>query len=634
MQSAASVMPLVSVIMPAYNVAPYLEMAVASVMRQTYPSVELIVVDDGSTDETHSMAQRLQQRWPERIRLLHHENRGLAETRNTAMQTARGKYFALLDSDDAWDPEFLASQISVLEGGQDVDIVTGNARFFGGARHGLPCRPNPDGRPEPTLHTILTDEEAVFIMSVFRREVFERIGGFSPEFRTNEDFDYWLRAAHAGFRFRRNSTPLGWYRVREESLSADTVRMLRGALLVLDAFEPRIAGQPEYVESLRFQRRRFLARLESETVRRGLEPPKALSHREFMHAIRTLDSTREAIVAWLARYAPGFFSRLDGVWTRLMRPFRRPRTVTVRTQAIASPSSRVDRAGKDYWENVWNHLSFPPDINPHDTKIWAHRDQQFHRFFQDRLAGVTPGFSLLELGCARSAWLPYFAREFPCRIAGLDYSALGAQQSAERLAGCGIPADVRCADLFDPPADWVGAFDVVVWFGVAEHFEDTERAIRAAAAYLKPGGTLITEIPNLAGLNGTIQRWINRPIYDIHVPLDASDLGRHHRAAGLEVLRSEYLVPTDFGILNLENHPAGLAYALKDKALYVLRLLSGCIWWVDRRFGPLRPGRLTSGFVVTAARRPQIGAPAHAGSVTGHVSSPTGPIRESYNPSA
>lgn len=598
-------MRLVSVIMPAYNMAAYLESAVGSVMRQTYPAIELLIVDDGSTDETLAIAQRLRGRWPHRIRVLVHENRGLAEARNTAMAAARGEYFALLDSDDAWDPEFLEALVHVLDSRPDIGIVTGNARYLGGRRHGAPVRPHPDERPDPDLRNILVDEEAVFIMSVFRRRVYETIGGFTKDFRTNEDFDYWLRAAHAGVRFARQSTPLAWYRVRQESLSADSVRMLQGALRVLASFEPRLDPQSEEAEALQWQRRRFLARLESEALRSGVQQPTELTHREFMRALISLGSPRAALVASLARYTPSTFLRLDALWRRATCRRRRVHPSSTVVHSVNMPSHQVDRAGKDYWENVWNHLSFPPDINPRDPKIWAHRDHQFHHFFTERLADLPPGFSLLELGCARSAWLPYFAREFPCRIAGLDYSELGARQSAERLALAGIPADVRCADLFDPPPDWVGAFDVVVWFGVAEHFEDTERAIRAASAYLKPGGLLITEIPNLAGLNGAFQRWLNRPIYDIHVPLDAADLARHHRAAGLEVLDSNYLVPTDFGILNLENHPPGAVYWFKDLSLYALRLLSGCIWWLDRRIGPLKPGRLTSGFVIAAARRPE-----------------------------
>jgi len=272
-------------------------------------------------------------------------------------------------------------------------------------------------------------------------------------------------------------------------------------------------------------------------------------------------------------------------------------------------STADDRAGKAYWDTAWGEEEWPPDIDPRASRIWAHRDQVLHREIQRILERAAPphrstALSVLELGCARSAWLPYFAREFGCRVAGLDYSELGARQAAERLETLGIPGEVRCADLFAPPADWIGAFDVVAWFGVAEHFENTTQAIAAAARYLRPGGTLITEVPNLAGLNGWLQRVLHKPVYDIHVPLTAADLARFHEAAGLEIVSSRYLVPTDFGVIDLAGHPPGLWRDLKDRTLYPLRLLSGAVWWIDRRYGPIPTSRVTSGFVMTAARAP------------------------------
>jgi 2-polyprenyl-3-methyl-5-hydroxy-6-metoxy-1,4-benzoquinol methylase len=268
----------------------------------------------------------------------------------------------------------------------------------------------------------------------------------------------------------------------------------------------------------------------------------------------------------------------------------------------------TDRAGKAYWDTAWGDEDWPPDIDPRATKIWGHRDQIFHREIQQTIQDMTASrrdrrLSVLELGCARSAWLPYFVREFGCRVAGLDYSELGARQAAERLAALGISGEIRCADLFAPPADWIGSFDVVAWFGVVEHFEETTVAITAAARYLKPGGVIITEVPNLTGLNGWLQRTLHRPVYDIHVPLSAERLAQSHRDAGLDVLSSRYLVPTDFGVIDLAGHAPGASRTLKERALYPLRLLSGAIWWVDRRHGPLPTGRITSGFVMTVGRK-------------------------------
>jgi 2-polyprenyl-3-methyl-5-hydroxy-6-metoxy-1,4-benzoquinol methylase len=264
----------------------------------------------------------------------------------------------------------------------------------------------------------------------------------------------------------------------------------------------------------------------------------------------------------------------------------------------------VDLAGKAHWEQMWAQEAFPPDIEPHSASLWAHRDRLVHRAIARLIAGRPRGLHVVELGCARSAWMPYFAREFGCQVAGLDYSPLGAEQTAVRLRQSGIDGQVRCADLFDPPSDWIGSFDVVSWFGVAEHFQDTTAAIRAAASLLKPGGLMITQVPNMAGINGTLQRWFNKPVYDIHVPLDAPTLAAHHARAGLTVLSSEYVVPMDFGVVDIEELPEGFARRVKDKILYALRLFGACVWWLDRRIGPFRPGRLTGASVIVGAQKP------------------------------
>jgi SAM-dependent methyltransferase len=262
-----------------------------------------------------------------------------------------------------------------------------------------------------------------------------------------------------------------------------------------------------------------------------------------------------------------------------------------------------DKCGKDYWDRAWERDDHQSEVvTPDATSIWAHRDQLYHKVIR-RLVGPPAHLSVVEVGCARSAWLPYFAREFHATVAGLDYSALGATQAAARLQQAGIAGDVRCADLFDPPPDWSGAFDLAVWFGVAEHFEETTQAVRAAARLLKPGGLLITQIPNMSGLAGWLQRVCNRPVYDIHVPHTRDGLQAHHAAAGLDVICAEYLVPVDFCVVEMGGAPPGFGTAVKQKVLYGLRLFTGCMWWVDRHV-PLPATRALSGSIIVGARKP------------------------------
>jgi glycosyltransferase involved in cell wall biosynthesis len=302
--------PVVSVIMPAYNAAEYIETAIASALKQTFTDLELIVVDDGSSDRTAAIVEAAAARDP-RVRLVRQANGGVSQARNAALRIAGGRYFALLDSDDLWSPFFLQAQVDILETRPDVAIVTANAVFLGGPRHGQPVRPCPDSRPDPTPASIIADETSVFIMCVFRRAVYEAIGGFDEAKRTNEDYDYWLRAASAGFRFLRNDMPLAQYRSHSASLSANESRMLRGILVVLKAHRGRVSA--ESTEAVVLERQ--ISRFESELL--ASEARDALETGDYRSAARHLDALGVGspppalrLARAMARWTPGLLARL------------------------------------------------------------------------------------------------------------------------------------------------------------------------------------------------------------------------------------------------------------------------------------------------------------------------------------
>lgn len=302
-------MPAVSVIMPAYNVEAYLGEAIDSVLAQTYGDFEILLVDDGSTDGTRAVAEAWAAR-DGRVRVLTRPNGGISTARNHAMGAAAAPVFAILDSDDLWEPAYLEAQLAILEGDPAVDIVTGNAWFLGGPLDGRPARPCPDPRPDPDLAGIIGDETSVFIMTVFRRRVYETIGGFDETFRTNEDYDYWLRAALAGFRFRRNDRPLGRYRRRHDSLSADDARMVRGVLRVYEKLRSALADRPHERALTEQQIARFTTALHELEARHALEGgdiAAAAVHLDALHARR--GGARVALARLMARWAPGLLAR-------------------------------------------------------------------------------------------------------------------------------------------------------------------------------------------------------------------------------------------------------------------------------------------------------------------------------------
>jgi glycosyltransferase involved in cell wall biosynthesis len=311
--------------MPAYNVEPYLAASIESVRGQTFRDWELVIVDDGSTDRTGSIADGYAKR-DDRIRVVHQANRGLSAARNTAMRHARGDVFALLDSDDLWDPDFLAAQMGIFAGAPQVAIVTANARDLGGPFDGKPARPWPDRRPRPDLAEILRDETSVFIMSLFRRSVYERIGGFDERMRSNEDYDYWLRAAVAGFQFARNPRPLGDYRRRGDSLSANDVRMLDGLLYVYRKTRAAIVNRPRELAILDAQVSRFETELLAAEARAAIDAGNRRAAADHLRALRSRrPGIAIAVAAVVARAVPPLLPLLYR-WNRARLARRAART--------------------------------------------------------------------------------------------------------------------------------------------------------------------------------------------------------------------------------------------------------------------------------------------------------------------
>ena len=296
-------MPTVSVIMPAYNVGQYIAEALESALAQTFGDLEVLVVDDGSSDGTVGIARRFAAR-DARVRLLQQAHGGLSRARNTAIHNARGRLIALLDADDIWDPGFLAAQVELFRV-HAADVVTGNALDLGGPRDGKPSRPFPDRRPTPGLATIIADTEAVFIMSIFRREVVHRVGLFDESLRSNEDYDYWLRAAVAGMTFARNDRPLGYYRRRADSLSANDVRMLSGVRAVYQKLRPAILDRPYELELLDRQLERFSMELLAAEACAAIEAGDRKTAAARLADLRRLrPGTALVLAELLARWAP------------------------------------------------------------------------------------------------------------------------------------------------------------------------------------------------------------------------------------------------------------------------------------------------------------------------------------------
>ncbi|MGD8447855.1 MAG: glycosyltransferase [Desulfobacterales bacterium] len=180
--------PRVSVIIPTYNRGWIIREAIDSVMVQDYRDFELIVVDDGSTDNTPDILDSFR----DEIRVLRQENQGVSAARNRGLATASGRFIAFLDSDDLWLPQKLLRQVEFFNKNPDAQICQTEETWI---RKGV--RVNPKKRHkkprgmifEPSLALCLVSPSAVMI----RASLFEKVGGFDETLPACEDYDLWLR---------------------------------------------------------------------------------------------------------------------------------------------------------------------------------------------------------------------------------------------------------------------------------------------------------------------------------------------------------------------------------------------------------------------------------------------------------
>jgi glycosyltransferase involved in cell wall biosynthesis len=298
--------PTVSVITPAYNAGMYLAETIRSVLAQTFGDFEMIIVDDGSSDDTAEVASRFAETDP-RILVIAQPNAGVSRARNTALAASRAPLMALLDSDDVWFPTYLEQQLQILREVPTAAVVSSNAINLGGPSDGTPLRPVPPGLHRISLQTLIEVEDSVCIMSVFRREVLHGVGGFDPTVDCSEDYDFWLRTAAAGFEILFNGTPLAFYRRRPDSASADEGRMLTSIATVLRKTRDRVPDKTSpQAAAIERQLERFQWRGVASAAKLALYRGEFAAAADGFAKLADHDSSlRLRLAALAARRAPG-----------------------------------------------------------------------------------------------------------------------------------------------------------------------------------------------------------------------------------------------------------------------------------------------------------------------------------------
>jgi glycosyltransferase involved in cell wall biosynthesis len=212
-------LPSISVVIAAHNGENYLAETLRSVLSQTLPASEILVVDDGSTDDTAGVARS----FGEKVQLITREKSGVSASRNYGISVANNEWVALLDHDDLWEPDHLENFARMVVEQPETDVCySGTRRMVAdpetGAFH-LAARPNPMPTPENFRNTLMDHCFFTPSAAMVRRTSVVAVGGFDGYFIYGQDWDLWLRMLHAGCRFAYSGKPTLLYRVHRKSHS-------------------------------------------------------------------------------------------------------------------------------------------------------------------------------------------------------------------------------------------------------------------------------------------------------------------------------------------------------------------------------------------------------------------------------
>ncbi len=225
-------MPTVDVIIPAFNAAHYLPFALESVASQTFDDWQIVLVDDGSTDNTPEVIAPFLDRFGSKLKYIRQENRGLPAARNAALRSSTSEFLALLDADDVWLPNRLAASLKALAAHPAAGLAYGlirvidpEGRVVGDSWTGNPK--HAEGHIAP--HIYMRKVELPCPTITFRRRCIDDVGFFDETMRATEDRDLWLRIA---LRYEVAFVPevIASYRVSPNSMSANSQRMLEAQL--------------------------------------------------------------------------------------------------------------------------------------------------------------------------------------------------------------------------------------------------------------------------------------------------------------------------------------------------------------------------------------------------------------------
>lgn len=224
-------MPKISIIIPTYNREDYIADTIQSVLEQTYKDFEVIVVDDGSTDNTKSKLEK----FGSKIKLIEQKNSERAIARNNGVKQSSGEYIAFVDSDDIWVKNKLEKQIEILENNKDIILTYSSClRINQNGSKIKPAERQKQGYSGLLFEKLLIRNFITSPTPLLRRKNFEQIEGFKSKYIPYEDWEFWIRLSTLG-KFLFIPTPLAYYRIHKEQsvklVQAEKIENITNSLL-------------------------------------------------------------------------------------------------------------------------------------------------------------------------------------------------------------------------------------------------------------------------------------------------------------------------------------------------------------------------------------------------------------------
>jgi glycosyltransferase involved in cell wall biosynthesis len=276
----AAGLPLVSIIIPCWNRQDYIEDAIDSALRQTYSNVEIVVVDDGSTDRTVEVVRQ----YGADVKLVQQPNRGVSSARNTGIRNSSGQYIIFLDSDDWLSDNIVDLHMRAVGRWPEAEVYGADTAFTDSDDRLVVTPANWPEAPGSPLDMLLLRPPLYLPSQMYRRRALERIGGFDETMRSHEDSDCLIRVVLTGGTIVRSGGGYSVYRRTQNSLTRNALLGHKNGVRFVRKLLDQFVGRDNQLEKLarerllRIRLRYWNAFFSFHMSWRGLEPYKFVFH--------------------------------------------------------------------------------------------------------------------------------------------------------------------------------------------------------------------------------------------------------------------------------------------------------------------------------------------------------------------